>query len=134
MQRRTFISALSAAGLAGRLPAATQQPGKLPRIGYLAFDRTRGNPQVREAFLGGLRDLGYVEGRNLVVEYRDAEGKPERLAALAAELAALKVDVIWAGGRLARRARGPARDGDHPDRVPDCRRSGCRRAGRQPGA
>jgi len=55
-------------------------------------------PHVREAFLQGLRDLGYVEGRNVVIEYRDAEGKSERFPALAAELVALKVDVIVAPG------------------------------------
>jgi ABC-type uncharacterized transport system substrate-binding protein len=53
-------------------------------------------PHLREAFLQGLRDLGYVEGRNVVIEYRDAEGKRQRLLALAAELVALKVDVIVA--------------------------------------
>src|SRR5262249_9397026 len=58
-------------------------------------------PQNRVAFRQGLRDLGYVEGRNLVIEYRDAEGKPERLAAGAAELVALNVDVIVAPGTLA---------------------------------
>jgi len=51
---------------------------------------------VHGAFRQGLRDLGYVEGRNVVIEYRDAEGKLERLPALAAELVALKVDVIVA--------------------------------------
>ena len=56
---------------------------------------------LQEAFRQGLRDLGYVEGRNLVIEYRDAEGKVERLPALAAELVALKVDVIVASGTLA---------------------------------
>jgi putative ABC transport system substrate-binding protein len=54
-------------------------------------------PHLLEAFRQGLRDLGYVEGRNVVIEYRDAEGNPERLPALAAELVALKVDVIMAG-------------------------------------
>jgi putative ABC transport system substrate-binding protein len=53
-------------------------------------------PHIQEAFRQGLRDLGYVEGRNVVIEYRDAEGKHERLPALAAELVALKVDVIVA--------------------------------------
>jgi len=56
---------------------------------------------MRDAFLQGLRDLGYVEGRNIVIEYRDAERKLERLPALAAELVALKVDVIVASGTLA---------------------------------
>ncbi len=55
-------------------------------------------PHVPEAFRQGLRDLGYVEGRNVVIEYRNAEGKPERLPALAAELVALKVEVILAAG------------------------------------
>ena len=66
------------------------------RIGYLAPNLAT-NPLVHEAFRQGLRDLGYVEGRNVVIEYRDDEGKIERLPALAAELVALKVDVIVAG-------------------------------------
>src|SRR5262245_11610002 len=70
------------------------------RIGYLALNRDV-NPRYRDAFRQGLRDLGYVEGRNLVIEDRDAEGKPERLAAGAAELVALNVDVIVAPGTLA---------------------------------
>jgi putative ABC transport system substrate-binding protein len=98
MQRRTFISALGAVALAGSPPAAAQQTGKPARIGYLAWNFASGNPQTRDAFFAGLRDLGYAEGRNLVVDYRDAEGKPERLDALAAELAALKVNVILATG------------------------------------
>ena len=56
------------------------------------------SPRLRDAFLQGLRDLGYVEGRNVVIEYRDAEGKIERAPTLAAELVALKVDVIFVGG------------------------------------
>src|SRR6266511_2408730 len=74
-----------------------QQAAKVPRIGYLAFNPGT-SPHLREAFLQGLRDLGYVEGRNVVIEYRSAEGKPERFPALAAELVALKVDVIVTGG------------------------------------
>src|SRR6266568_5831703 len=79
------------------LTAAAQQVAKVARIGYLATNLA-GNPHGREAFRQGLRDLGYVEGRNLVIEYRSAEGKLERLPALAAELVALKVDVIVAPG------------------------------------
>jgi putative ABC transport system substrate-binding protein len=70
------------------------------RIGYLALNLDV-NPLSHEAFRQGLRDLGYVEGRNLVIEYRDAKGKPDRLDAGAAELVALNVDVIVAPGTLA---------------------------------
>jgi ABC-type uncharacterized transport system substrate-binding protein len=74
-----------------------QQAANVARIGYLSTNHGA-NPHLREAFLQGLRDLGYVEGGNVVIEYRDAEGKPERLPALAAELVGLKVDVIFVGG------------------------------------
>jgi len=77
------------------LAAEAQQAAKVPRIGWLAVNRAP-NLHLSEAFRQGLRDLGYVEGRNVVIEYRDAEGKFERLPALAAELVALKVDVIVA--------------------------------------
>jgi len=83
--------------LAAPLGAEAQQPAKVARIGYLAANLAS-NPHLREAFLQGLRDLGYVEGRNVVIEYRDAEGTRARLPALAAELVALKVDVIFVGG------------------------------------
>ena len=95
MKRREFISLLSGAAVGWPVAANAQQAAKIARIGYLGQNLTS-NPQVREAFRQGLRDLGYVEGRNLVIEYRDAEGKFDRLPALAAELVALKVDVIVA--------------------------------------
>jgi putative ABC transport system substrate-binding protein len=81
--------------LAAPLAAEAQPAGKVPRIGYLALNPTA-NPHLHEAFRQGLRDLGYIEGRNVVIEYRDAEGKFERLPARAAELVALKVDVLVA--------------------------------------
>jgi len=77
------------------LALEAQPTAKIARIGYLAIDQAA-SPHLREAFLQELRDLGYVEGRNLVIEYRSAEGKSEQLPALAAELVALKVDVIVA--------------------------------------
>src|SRR6267143_400462 len=77
------------------LAAEAQQAGKIDRIGYLSPSPAAPNP-LSEAFRQGLRDLGYVEGRNVVIEYRSAEGKLERFPALAAELVALKVDVIVA--------------------------------------
>ena len=88
--RRAFIGTLAGGLLAAPLAAAAQQAAKVPRIGYM----WAGNLALREAFLQGLRDLGYVEGRNVVIEYRDPEGKFDRLPALAADLVALKVDVI----------------------------------------
>ena len=93
MDRRTFIYSIGL--LAAPLAAEAQQAAKIARIGYLAVNLIA-NRHLQEAFLQGLRDLGYVEGRNVVIEYRVAEGKVERLPALAAELVALKVDVIVA--------------------------------------
>src|SRR5260370_30644266 len=97
MERRPCMAMLTGGPLAGPLAADAQQAAKVARIGYLA-PNLAASPHLPEAFLQGLRDLGYVEGRNVVIEYRDAEGKFERLPALAAELVALKVDVILAGG------------------------------------
>ena len=96
MDRRDTVLALLALG-AAPLAAEAQQAAKVARIGYLSLNLAA-SPHLRDAFLQGLRDLGYVEGRNVVIEYRDAEGKLERLPALAAELVALKVDVILAEG------------------------------------
>jgi putative tryptophan/tyrosine transport system substrate-binding protein len=96
MNRRAFVTGLGAL-LAAPLGADAQQAAKVARIGWLALNLAAA-PHVPDAFRQGLRDLGYVEGRNVVIEYRDAEGKPERLPALAAELVALKVDVIVAPG------------------------------------
>ena len=89
-----FTSTLLAAPLA----TEAQQAGKIYRIGILGNVPLTdpGGSRLWEAFIQGLRDLGYVESRNLLIEYRSAEGKPERLPALAAELIALKADVIVA--------------------------------------
>ena len=95
--RLAFSITLLLGGLFSPLAVRAQQAAKVPRIGYLAGDRAAG-PHLIEAFRQGLRDLGYVEGSNVLIEYRDAEGKFERLPALAAELVALKIDVIVAGG------------------------------------
>jgi putative ABC transport system substrate-binding protein len=93
---RTIRLIVAALALAAVPPPAGAQPGKLPKIGIL---RQGSSPDpLVEAFRQALRDLGYVEGRNVSIEYRWAEGKTERLPALAAELVRLKVDVIVAGG------------------------------------
>ena len=76
MDRRAFLAGTGAAFLAAPLHAEAQQAAKIARIGWLG-DRPATGPRL-EAFLQGLRDLSYVEGRNLVIEYRYAEGKPER--------------------------------------------------------
>src|SRR5438093_12459715 len=103
--RLAFTITLLLGGLFSPSAADAQQAAKVSRSGYLAFNRAA-SPHLTEAFRQGLRDLGYVEGRNVVIEYRDAEGKPERLPALAAELVALKVDVIFAQiGRASCRER-----------------------------
>ena len=94
--RRNFLIAVGTL-LAAPLAAEAQQAAKVARIGYLS-PNLAASPHLRDAFLQGLRDLGYVDGRNVVIEYRDAEGKLEQLPALAAELVALKVDVILAEG------------------------------------
>ncbi|HSE47044.1 MAG TPA: ABC transporter substrate-binding protein [Gemmatimonadales bacterium] len=100
MDRRTFLGTLAGGLLAGSVGARAQQAVKPPRIGYL-HPNLAASPHLTEAFRQGLHDLGYVDGRNVVIEYRDAEGTFERLPALAAELVALKVDVIVASGTLA---------------------------------
>jgi putative ABC transport system substrate-binding protein len=78
--------------------AEAQQPTKVPRIGYLSPTSPSVSPTRIEAFRQGLRELGYVEGKNIVIEYRYAEGKFDRLPALAAELVRLKVDLIVTTG------------------------------------
>jgi putative ABC transport system substrate-binding protein len=87
--------------------AQAQQATKIPRIGYLAASSVSANATRLEAFLQGLRELGYVEGKNILIEYRYADGKFDRLAALAAELVHLKVDIIVSAGPT---ATGPAKE------------------------
>src|SRR5262249_51383272 len=84
--------------LALGVTAEAQQPKKVPRIGYLSGASLSAIRQRIEAFRQGLRQLGYVEGKNIVIEYRWAEGKPDRLPDLAAELVRLKVDIIVSAG------------------------------------
>ena len=78
-----------------------QQPGKVRRIGYLTTASASSGASVREAFLDGLRQLGYVENQNILIEYRYADGRNERLPELAADLIRLKVEVIVASGTQA---------------------------------
>jgi len=111
MKLRTIglISTLTLGLLAGPLPTEAQQTGKAYRIGYLSTRSLRPTSSAAIALRQGLRELGYVEGQNLVSEYRVGEGQRERLPDLAAELVRLKVDVIVTSGgtptiRAAKRA------------------------------
>jgi len=78
MNRRAFVAGLGAV-LAAPLAAEAQQAGKVFRVGFLGSTSPSGYASQVEAFRGGLRDLGYVEGQNLVIEFRWAQGKNERL-------------------------------------------------------
>ncbi len=78
--------------------AEAQQPQTPPRIGILSGGSTSSSPNNIKAFREGLRELGYVEGKNILLEYRYADGKPSRLSELASELVRLRVDVIVAAG------------------------------------
>ena len=101
MRKNVIRLALSALLFAPCLFADAQQPTKIHRIGYLTADSRSAHADVRaQAFREGLRGLGYVEGKNIIIEWRQAEGKLDRLPALAAELVRLKVDVIvrWSHG------------------------------------
>ena len=101
MSKKVIRLALSAVLVALCFPAEAQQPTKMPRIGFLGGT----SPNERsEAFRQGLRELGYLEGKNIVIEWRHHEGKLDRLPALAAELVRLKVDIIITVGAPAARA------------------------------
>jgi putative ABC transport system substrate-binding protein len=104
MRRRAFGIVLGTFFLTTFHLAQAQQPTKIARIGYL----NPGDPGSRtyrtEAFRQGLRELGYIEGKNIIIEYRFAEARPGRLPELARDLVRLKVDIIFAGGHPATEA------------------------------
>jgi putative ABC transport system substrate-binding protein len=101
-----FFAIVVALTLCG-VRAEAQQPAKIPRIGFLGATSPSTIPARLDAFRQGLRDLGYAEGKNIIIEYRYADGKLDRVPALAAELVRLNVDVIVTGGSAATR---PARE------------------------
>jgi putative ABC transport system substrate-binding protein len=104
MDRRTFIGGVAGALLAAPLAARAQQAGKVYRIGILEPVPASRNVANLDALRKGLRDLGYLEGRNLIIEYRSADGRAERFPDLASELVRLKVDLILTRGTPAARA------------------------------
>jgi ABC-type uncharacterized transport system substrate-binding protein len=106
LKRRDFIALLgSGAAAAWPLTLRAQQRERMRRIGVLLFGTPNTDPNLG-AFLQGLRELGYIESQNVVIDYRYAEGKPDRLRGLAGELVAIKPDLIFAlGGDVAPSAR-----------------------------
>src|ERR1700747_2967245 len=98
MERRAFLAGTGAVLLAAPLAAEAQQAGKVPRIGFLSLTSPSDRPLLLDALRQGLRELGWVERQNIVIDYRYAEGRVDRLPGLAAELVRLKVDVIVSFG------------------------------------
>jgi putative ABC transport system substrate-binding protein len=94
MKRREFITLLGGAAVAWPLVAHAQQAAKIPRIGLLSPFSPANTAIWHKAFLRGLRDLGWVDGKNIAIEYRYAEGRNDHLPGLIADLARLKVDII----------------------------------------
>src|SRR5262249_18389465 len=103
MNRRAVITLLGGAAAAWPLAARAQQPGKMPRVGYIRA-RTPRNDPFREDFVRGIRDLGYVEGRNIAYEFRHFGDDVESIPSLISDLLRAKVDIIVAGGVTAIRA------------------------------
>jgi putative ABC transport system substrate-binding protein len=104
MNRRAFITLLGGGAAAGwPLVARAQQAGKAPRVGYIQAG-TQNNDPFREEFVRGMRDLGYVEGRNVAYEFRHYGDDVESIATLIHDLLKAKVDIIVAGGTAAVRA------------------------------
>jgi putative tryptophan/tyrosine transport system substrate-binding protein len=93
MRRRDFISLAGGAAAYWPFAARAQQTGKLPTIGFLGADASAFSPWTA-AFVGRMRELGWVEGHTVAIEYRWSEGRPERYAEIAAEFVRIKVDVI----------------------------------------
>ena len=98
MRRREFITLIGGAAAAWPLTAHAQQAGKVPTVGYLGGATAISQRAWVAAFVQRLRELGWIEGRTVAIEYRWAEGRAERYAEIAAEFVRLKVDVILAGG------------------------------------
>jgi putative ABC transport system substrate-binding protein len=121
MKRRDFITLLGGAVVAWPLGALAQQAGKLPTIGFLGANPSIESQRVA-AFVQRLRELGWIEGRTVSIEYRWAEGRSERYAENAAELVQLNVDVIvrWCNASI---VGSQERDQDDPDRYRQCWRS-----------
>jgi putative tryptophan/tyrosine transport system substrate-binding protein len=110
MRRRDFIKGIAGSAVAWPLAARAQQPGKLPTIGFLGASTPSAWSHWVAAFVQRLHELGWIEGRTVAIEYRWAEGHPERYAEIAAEFVRLKVDVIVTVGSAVSAARQATQD------------------------
>ena len=108
-----LVAVLAVSLLAAPLAADAQQAGKVPRIGFLGVTSPSDRPPLLDAFRQRLRELGWVEGQNIVIDYRYAEGRVDRLPDLAAELVRLKVDLIVSEG-----TQGPAAAKNATETIP----------------
>ena len=115
MKKKVIGLALGALLFALSVSAQAQQPGKIFRIGFLDNSTASGSAVLVEAFRQELSKLGWIEGKNITIEYRFAEQKPERLPELAADLVRLKVDLIVVAGS-ATGVGGEESDHYHPHR------------------
>src|SRR5262245_30111345 len=120
MGKKIVVSLVATFVLASIQLAEAQQPKKIPRIGFLSGS---GGPAMVEAFRQGLRDLGYIEQRNILVELRYVEGQADRIPSLVAELVQLKVDVLVSGTFPAIRAakQRPETEAAHSMDLPQAR-------------
>jgi putative tryptophan/tyrosine transport system substrate-binding protein len=129
--RRKFVAALGGAAVGWPLAAWAKQPARLPTVGLLTPD-TSGWSAETAAFVERLSQLGWIEGRTITIEYRWSEGRPERVAEIAAEFVRQKVDVIVAyGGAVAALKQATT---VIPHRLCNRGRSGRQRLCREPGA
>ena len=101
IRRRKFLATLGGAAAVWPLAARAQQPAKVPTIGYLGANTPSTDSPRNAAFVQRLRELGWIEGRTVAIEYRWAEGRVERYVEIAAEFVRLKVDVIVTTGTVA---------------------------------
>lgn len=104
VDRRGFVAGAMVAAVGARFPAHAQSTAKTPRIGYLAFNSAAIGGPIAAAFQQGMRELGWVDGRSVIVETRFADGKVDRLSALIDELLRLEVDVLVVGSSATTRA------------------------------
>ena len=105
VRRREFVTLLGGAAAAWPFAASAQRGGKLPTIGLLGGSSADTAPENRAAFVRRLQELGWMEGRTVAIEYRYAEGRPERISEIVAEVVRLKVDVIVTAGTMALAAK-----------------------------